>query len=508
MKVAELRADLAHDLPAGLVVFLLALPLCLGVALASGAPLASGLLAGVVGGLVAPLLSRSALSVSGPTAGLAAIVSTAIASGDFAHVCAATMVAGLAQIVLGLVRAGVLTSFIPSTVIRGMLTGIALILVLKQLPHAVGYDAEAFDSDDFFVAHGGNTFSLLVMAASSFEWGAVLVSLVSVAILVSAHRGLWTPRRWMPTALVIVIAGTLVQLALERFAPTLALGTSHLVDIPLDVSHVVSFVDASHFADPSVWTLGLVIAGVASLESLLSVDALDRLDPLQRRSDPNRELVAQGSANLVSGLLGGLPVTSVIVRGSANAAAGAHTRKSALTHGVLLLVAMLALAPVLRHVPLAALATLLVHTGLVLANLPVIPALWKRGPRVFVPFAVTLVAILFTNLILGVCIGIAVGIAFTLREAMRHAILVTDARSTRTIALAKDAYFFHKAQLLEALHGAPEGTQRIVVVKGRADFVSEDVREALRDFEMLASRRGIVLELEGVPRASLMPGRR
>ncbi|MFO0684034.1 MAG: SulP family inorganic anion transporter [Sandaracinus sp.] len=425
---------------------------------------------------------------------------------DFATVCAATMVAGLAQIGLGLVRAGVLSTFIPSTVIRGMLAGIALMLVLKQLPHAIGYDAEAFDSDEFFEPQGENTFTALWNALDFFQWGAVLVSAISLALLIAARRKVWQPRRWMPAPLLVVIVATLVQLAMERWAPGIALGRQHLVEVPTDAVSAIHLPSPSAFLELHVWTLGLVIAGVASLESLLSIDAIDRIDPEKRHSDPNRELIAQGTANLVSGFLGALPVTSVIVRGSANASAGAKTRKSALIHGLFLLLAMLLLAPLLSHIPLAALATILILTGLDLANLPIVPALWKRGARAFVPFAATLLGILLTNLIIGVCIGIAVGLAFTVREAMRNAMRITDRSGIRTIALEKDAYFFHKNQLVEALHGTPEGTKRIVIARGQADFVSEEVREAIRDFEGVATRRGMVIELQGVPRASIMPG--
>ncbi len=506
MTLHQLRIDLARDLPAGLVVFLLALPLCLGVALASDAPLAAGLLAGVIGGLVAPILSRSPLSVSGPTASLATVVATAVTTHDFPTVCAATVVAGAAQIGLGFVRAGVLSSFIPSTVIRGMLAGIALMLVLKQLPHAIGYDAEAFDSEEFFEPQGENTFTALWNALDFFQWGSVLVCAISTAILLAARRKLWTPRRWMPAPLLVVIVGTLAQLALERWAPALALGPQHLVQVPGDAFSAIRPPPADLFLQRHVWTLGLVIAGVASLESLLSIDAIDRIDPDKRHSDPNRELIAQGVANLAAGMLGALPVTSVIVRGSANASAGAKTRKSSLIHGFFLLSAMLLLAPLLNHIPLAALATVLILTGLDLANLPIMPVLWRKGARAFVPFAATLLGILLTNLIIGVCIGIVVGLAFTVREAMRNAMRITDRAGVRTIALEKDAYFFHKQQLVDALHGTPDGTKRIVIARGQADFVSEEVREAIRDFEGVATRRGMIIELQGVPRASIMPG--
>lgn len=504
--VSAWTKHLNRDLPAGLVVFLVALPLCLGVALASGAPLVAGLVAGCVGGLVVPLISRSELSVSGPAAGLAAIVAAGVSQHGFAAVCSATMVAGALQVGLGLFRAGVITAFVPSTVIRGMLTAIGVMLVLKQLPHAVGYDHEAFDSDEFFVAGEGNTLTVLGHALAAFEPGAVVVSLVSLAIIQLHRRTAWKKVAWLPAPLVVVVVGTLLSLAYEQWFPLLDLDDRHRVDVPLDVAGAIAPVTLAPFSDAQTWRLGLVLGIVASLESLLSLGAVDRLDPEKRHSDPDRELLAQGTANLISGALGGLPVTSVIVRSSANVSAGARTRTAAFTHGVLLLVSVLFLASVLRQIPLAALATILVVTGVDLSDPRAFLAMYRRGLRIFVPYAVTIVAILFTDLLIGILVGLSVGIVFTLRESMRNFLTIEDRGEIRKIAFGKDAYFFHKAQLLEALNGTPPTIKRIVVAKGRADFVSEDVREALHDFESLALRRGIVLELEGVPRASLMPG--
>ena len=476
------------------------------MALASGAPLASGLIAGCIGGLVVPLISRSSLSVSGPAAGLAAIVATGASQHGFATVCAATMVAGVFQLLLGVARAGALAAFVPSTVIRGMLTAIGVMLVLKQLPHALGYDHEAFESDAFLVDGEGNTFSLLAHALGAIEPGAVVISLVALLVLVAHRRTAWRNVPWLPAPLVVVVAGTALAFTYGAWLPALALDARHRVDIPLDAIGALSFVTLAPFGDPSTWRMGLVLAVVASLESLLSLEAVDRIDPEKRYSDPNRELLAQGAANLLSGALGGLPVTSVIVRSSANLSAGAKTRAAAFVHGVLLLVSVLFLASTLRLVPLAALATILVVTGIELANPRAFVAMWKRGARIFVPYFVTIAAILLSDLLIGIVVGLVVGIGFTLRESMRHFLVVEDRGDIRKISFSKDAYFFHKAQLLEALNGAPAGTRRIVVAKGRADFVSEDVREALRDFESRARRRGIALDLEGVPRASLMPG--
>ncbi len=499
-------SQLRHDLPSGVVVFLVALPLCLGVALASGAPLASGLVAGVVGGIVVPLISRSSLSVSGPAAGLAAIVASGVTHHGFELICGATMIAGLLQLALGLLRAGVVVSFIPSTVIRGMLTAIGLLLILKQIPHAIGYDHEAFDSNEFMVEGEGNTFSLFFHALSSIEVGAVLISLMTVAIMLAQDKTAWRKIAWFPAALVVVVVATLVNAALGLWAPGIALGARHLVDVPLDAVGAISIVDLSVLLEAETWWLGAVLGVVASLESLLSLDAVDRLDPFKRRSSPNRELLAQGAANLLSGFLGGLPITSVIVRSSANVNAGGKTRASAFIHGALLLLAVVFLAPLLRMVPLAALATILVLTGYKLATPQIFIAMWRRGLRIFAPFAITIVAILLSDLLKGIIVGIVVGTGFTIREAMRKALVTRDHEGVRTVRFTKDIYFFHKAAVLDALEQAPPGTTKLIVDKGAADFVAEDVREALTDFETLARNRGIELEVRGVARASLMPG--
>jgi MFS superfamily sulfate permease-like transporter len=455
---------------------------------------------------VVPLVGRSALSVSGPAAGLAAIVGGGVAHLGFDAVCAATMIAGAIQVGLGLARAGFVTSFVPSSVIRGMLFAIGLLLILKQVPHAVGYDHEAFDADAFFVEGEGNTFSLLARALGSLEAGAVLLALATIALVVTQRRTAWKRLTWLPAPLVVVMVATLANLAWRAWAPALALGSRHLVDVPDDVFSALHVPPLAAFARGETWSLGVILAIVASLESLLSLEAVDRLDPDKRRSDPDRELLAQGLANLLSGGLGGLPVTSVIVRSSTNVSAGGKSRASAFLHGVLLLVAALWLGPVLRQVPLAALATLLVITGFELAHPRTWIAMWRRGTRIFTPFFVTIVAIVFSDLLVGILVGIAVGLAFTLREAMRGVLTVRDQAGTRTIVLAKDAYFFHKAQVLAALHDTPPSTRHIVVDRGTADFISEDVREAVTDFEPLARARGVSVEVRGVPRASVMPG--
>ncbi|MDO9022068.1 MAG: SulP family inorganic anion transporter [Deltaproteobacteria bacterium] len=494
--------SLKYDLPAALVVFLVALPLCLGIALASGAPLLSGLIAGCVGGLVIPLISRSPLSVSGPAAGLAAIVLAGIHKiGSFRAFCAIVLAAGVLQGALGLLRAGQIVSFIPLSVIRGMLAAIGLLLILKQTPHAVGYDAETFWSVSFEVAGEGNTFTLLLRALSRLEWSAVLVSAVSLAILVTVPRTRLARVTWLPGPLLVVVAATLINAALLRWAPGLALEARHLVAVPsggpAELFRELRFPDFSALLRAEAWPLVVTIAVVASLESLLSVQAIDKLDPFKRKSPPNRELIAQGVANALSGLIGGLPITAVIVRSSANLNAGGHTQASAFVHGLLLLVAVLFLGPLLNRIPLAALATILIVTGYKLATPTLFRQMYRRGQVQFLPFVLTVVAILFTDLLKGVVAGIVVGVAFTVRNSMSGALSVVDEGGTRTVRFQKDIYFFHRPALIEALESTPKG-YRLVVDRGGADYVEDDALEILHDLEETARSKGIELELRNV----------
>jgi hypothetical protein len=352
---------LRYDLPSGLVVFLVALPLCLGVALVSGAPPLAGLIAGCVGGIVVPLVSRAPLSVSGPAAGLAAIVLAAVEHHGFPVVCAATVLAGGLQIGLGLLRAGFVVSFVQSSVIRGMLAAIGILLILKQVPHAIGYDHENFAGESFEVAGEGNTFALFFHALSSLEWGAVLISVASLGVLWGWEAaGLKKKLPIVPAALVVVVLGAGLAFAYPSVLAGAALDRRHFVDVPEEgfgaLVASLGTVAWQALLQPDTWILGAVLGIVASLESLLSLDAVDRLDPYKRRSDTNRELIAQGLGNTISGALGGLPITSVIVRSGANVDAGGRTQAATFTHGVLLLGAILALATVLsacgaRHDP-------------------------------------------------------------------------------------------------------------------------------------------------------------
>lgn len=497
--------NLRFDLPAGLVVFLVALPLCLGVALASNAPLLSGLVAGVIGGLLVPLISRAPLSVSGPAAGLAAIVASGVDSlGSFSAFATAVVLAGAMQILLGLLRGGVVASFIPNAVIRGMLAAIGVLLILKQFPHALGYDAEAHRGTSYAMTDSPEAFSQIGRTFAFLEVGAIAISAVSIALLVAFERvKALRELRWLPGALAVVLVGTAMNELFVRFVPSLALGDRHLVSVPTadSVSGLLgefSFADLGAVSDPRVLTMAVTLAIVASLETLLSLEAIDKLDPFKRRSDPDRELLAQGLANAASGLLGGLPITSVIVRSSANVNAGGRTRVAAFVHGALLAFSVLLAGAWLNRIPLAALATILLVTGYKLAKPSLFRSMYDLGMRQFVPFVVTILAIVLTDLLRGIVVGIVLGILNTIRSSMSGAFEVIEEREgVRRLRFLKDIHFFHKAAILEALEAIPEKTW-LTVDRGLADFVERDVVEMLCEFQQAASTHGVRLDLEGI----------
>lgn len=492
---------MSADVPASIVVFLVALPLCLGIALASGAPLLSGLFAGLVGGLVVGALSGSSLSVSGPAAGLTTIVAAAIGELGYPVFLAAVVLAGAMQVVLGLVRAGAVAHFVPVSVVHGMLAAIGCILVLKQIPHAIGYDAD-YEGDESFVGSDGlNTFSELVLAIQNTDIGALLIFLAALAALLVWQRvGKKLVGPWLPPALLAVIAGTVTNLLFKHYAPDLHVSNSnHLVAIPdlaglRGVLYALPFPEFDRVLDPAVWRVAVTLALVASVESLLSVGAADKLDPQHRITPTDRELKAQGAGNIVSGLLGGLPVTAVIVRSSANINAGARTRVSVILHGFLLLLSVLVLAPVLNHIPLAALAAVLIVMGLNLASIGVFRHQLERGRDQFVPFVATLVAILLTDLLVGVGIGIAVGIFYVIRTNFHSAILVAHEGDDYLIRFAKDVSFLNKPTLVRAFASIPAGAS--VLIDGtRAQFVDHDIVDAIDDFLVSARSRGIRVDV-------------
>ncbi len=497
-----------QDVPASIVVLLVALPLCLGIALASGAPLSSGLLSGVIGGVLVGVLSSSNLMVSGPAAGLTAIVLAGItALGSFPAFLTAVIIGGALQIVLSVLRAGVIGYYFPSAVIRGMLAGIGVILILKQLPHAVGYDADYEGDESFLQPDGANSFTAIQNALDAIQPGAALICLVSLAILFTwAAVPALKKIKLLPGPLVVVLAAIGLNFAFGSAAPDWQLGVKHLVQLPLpetarDLLSFFIFPDFSALANPETWRVGVTLAIVASLETLLSLEATDKLDPYKRESDTNRELLAQGIGNTLAGFIGALPITGVIVRSAANIGAGGRTRWSAILHGLLLLIAVITIPKMLNYIPLAALAAILLHTGWKLAA----PALWKQsyqqGMQQFIPFAVTVVAIVLTDLLIGIAVGMLVGLSFILTEYLRQPALsrvsAPDAVLQR-FRLPDQATFLSKANIEQTLDALPPGS-RIEIDGRNTKRFDHDVLEILHDFRTTAQLREIDYRLVGVP---------
>ncbi len=509
--LAGLFAHARQDLPASLVVFLVALPLCLGIAVASGAPALSGIVAGVVGGLVVGVASGSHLMVSGPAAGLTAIVLAGIQqSGTFARFLPAVVFGGVLQVVLGLVRGGVIGYYFPSSVIKGMLAAIGLTLILKQIPHAVGYDADYVGDFSYVEPTGETTFSAISHALQQIQPGAVIVALLGLALLILWPRTPLARVKLLPGPLAVVVTGVAVNELLRVVAPGLVIRDTHLVSLPTSPSQLLgqfASPDWSALASSATWTLAATLGIVASLESLLSLEATNKLDPLKREAPANRELFAQGLGNITSGLLGGLPVTGVIVRSSANIDAGARTRLSAIAHAVLLAVSVVALPAVLNRIPLAALAAVLLFTGYKLASPALWRAAWRVGPAHFAPFAVTIIAVLFTDLLRGIAIGTVVGVLFILAQHLRQPVLkrVSPPGAVLTrFELPDHVTFLSKAKIAAALEELPAGS-RVEIDGRKTSRFDYDALEALLEFREAARSRNIDYRLVGVPEVATTP---
>lgn len=484
----ELFKYINKDLPAAIVVFLVAVPLCLGIALASGAPLYAGILAGMIGGLIVPLISNSQLGVSGPAAGLTAIVLMGIERvGGFEAFLVAIVIGGVIQMILSAFRAGTIAYFFPNAVIKGMLAAIGLILILKQLPHAIGYDVEAEGMDSFIVNDQENTFSVIAHALSHVEWGAFIISAVSLAILLLWENTPLKKLSFLPGALVVVIVGVGINALYASVAPEMVLTSTHLVNIPL-LDGIGGFLDSFTFprwsaiTDYNVWVAGVTVGLVASIESLLTVDAVDRIDPYNRRSNLNRELLAQGAANTVAGLLGALPVTAVIVRSTTAIASGGRTKMTAFFHGIFILFSVIFAGAVLNMIPLASLAAILLLVGYKLANPTVIKEIYSKGYTQFIPFVVTIVAILLTDLLVGIMIGLAVGIAFVVRQNIKESLEVDKEDNKYKVYLKKDISFLNKMFLMNELERIPEGSKVTVEMK-EGIHMDQDVKEMLKNYQ-------------------------
>ena len=500
-------SNLAKDIPAGLVVFLVALPLCLGISLASNAPLAAGIIAGIVGGLVVGVLSGSSTSVTGPAAGLTAVVASQIAElGSFQAFLVAVIVAGALQIVFGLLKGGFLASFFPSSVVKGLLAAIGIIIILKQLPHLVGYDANPVGDTDFCQTNQKNTFTELPAALQMFVPGAAVIGLLSLGLLVVWGKFSWLQKSPIPGPLVAVLFGTAANLLLIQMGHPWAIAPSHLVQVPVaeGVSgflQLFCFPDFSVLAKPALYGAAVTLAVIASLETLLTIEAVDKIDPQQRKSPANRELLAQGAGNMVSGFLGGLPMTSVIVRSGANLNAGAQTKISAIFHGVLLLGCVALLPRWLNQIPLCVLAAVLIVTGYKLASPKVIGQMWSAGKYQFLPFAGTVVAIVLTNLLTGILIGLGISLLFILRSNFRRSIHQVMEKHIHgdilRVELAPQVSFFNRAALQKILMEAPRGA-KVQIDARNCDFIDPDILDLLTDFKEVTSRaHGVEVSLVG-----------
>jgi carbonic anhydrase/SulP family sulfate permease len=501
------RQTLVSDLSAGLVVFLVALPLCLGVALASNAPLFSGVVSGIVGGILVGAISKSQTSVSGPAAGLTAVVAAQIAAlGSFEAFLLAVLMAGVLQIVLGVIRMGAIADFVPSSVIKGLLAAIGLILILKQIPHLVGHDANPLGMMSFEELDHENTFSELVHFFRFIHPGAAVIGVVSILILLAWDKVRWLKQSLVPAPLIVVLTGVGSCLLMARLGGRWTVGTTHLVQVPVADS-LASFFgflqwpDFSAVTNPQVFTAAVTIALVASLESLLNLEAVDKLDPHKRVSPPNRELIAQGVGNLAAGLIGGLPVTSVIVRSSVNINAGAKTKWATIVHGLLLFLCVALLPAWLNQIPLSCLAAVLIMTGLKLASPKIFRQLWREGLNQFLPFFVTVTAILFTDLLIGILIGLGFSIVFilqsNLRRPLRQIVEKHIGGEVLHIELPQQVSFLNRVAISKALRAAPPGGQVLIDARD-TDYIDADVLDLILEYQQeIAPVRGIRVSLVG-----------
>ncbi|GIU77072.1 MAG: sulfate permease [Bryobacteraceae bacterium] len=492
-----------YDGPAGTVVFLVALPLCLGIALASEAPLFSGIIAGVVGGILVSFLSGSQVSVTGPAAGLSVIVASSIATlGSFPAFLMAVVLAGVLQFFMGVFRLGAFADYVPNSVIKGMLAGIGIVITLKQIPHALGRDEDFIGNFAFLEKSGFNTLTDILEALAAPHAGAILISAGAVAIMLGWERvqpRLSGPLRLMPGPLLAVGFGLGTNTLLRWLGSPLAVTEpEHLVTLPVARSpgEFLSFLtppDFSRAGDPAVWAVAATLAVVASIETMLSIEAGDRLDPFRRITPSNRELMAQGAGNMVSGLLGGLPMTSVVVRTSANVFAGGRTWMSSFIHGWLLLLSVLFIPQLLNQIPLACLASILILVGFKLTKPALFRSMYAQGWSQFLPFLSTVVAVVLTDLLKGVLIGFLIGIFFVIRTNHHDALTVVNLDRHYLVRFNKDASFVNKNELRSHLRKIPENSH-VIIDATRALYIDNDIREAVEDFKALAPYRNITVE--------------
>ena len=493
IKKINLFANLKSDFASGLVVFLVALPLCLGIAMASGAPLFSGIISGVIGGLVVGYLSKSHLSVSGPAAGLTAIVLTAITNlGAFDLLLTAVFIAGLIQLALGFIKAGSISNYFPTNVIEGMLAGIGIIIILKQMPHAFGYDSDFEGDQAFFQPDGGNTLTSLLGIVNYIQLGAIIITVLSLVILIAWDKVPFLKKlKLIPGALIAVILGVLLNEIFISTGSSLAIAKEHLVSLPIPSSleefkQIIVSPNFSGITNPQVWIVGLTIAIVASIETLLCIEAADRMDVHKRYTDTNVELKAQGIGNIISSLFGGLPMTSVVVRTSANNNAGAKSKMSAIIHGILLLLSVLIIPAILNKIPLATLAAILLLVGYKLAKPSTLKHFWEKGKYQFIPFIATLTAVVFTDLLKGVALGMIISIIFVLKGNMQRAYKFRKEEyhdgDVIHIELAQEVSFLNKAAIKSTLNDIPENSKVIIDAKDTV-YIAHDILDLIHEFK-------------------------
>jgi len=518
----NLFSNLKYDFPAGLVVYLVALPLCLGVALAStGRPdlLFSGIISGVIGGIVIGILSGSSLGVSGPAAGLVVIVLTAIETlGSFEAFLLAVVIAGAIQLVAGFLKAGIIGYYFPSSVIKGMLAAIGITLILKEIPHAFGYDADFMGDEAFNQKDGQNTLTEVYNAVRYSSTGAIIISVISLGLLLLFDKPFMKRIelfKFLPGALFVVLIGIALNAVFINFSPEIALTGEHLVQLPVasSAAEFISFFkhpDFSAITKVEVYTVALTLAIVASLETLLSVEATDKLDPYKRSTPTNLELKAQGIGNMVSGLLGGLPITQVIVRSSANIASGARTKMGTITHGTILLLSAIFIPKYLNYIPLASLAAVLLLVGYKLSKFSLYQGMYKLGKEQFIPFIVTIIAILSTDLLKGIGIGMVVAIYFILRKNYKHSYHYKKEQykdgEVITILLSEEVTFLNKGSIGHTLDHLPENSK--VVIDGTKSInIDYDVLEIIQEFrEHVAPTKNISVETKGISSVSSVGG--
>jgi MFS superfamily sulfate permease-like transporter len=500
---------LKYDLPAGLSVFLVALPLCLGIALACGAPLYSGLLSGIIGGLLVSLISGSQLAVSGPAAGLSTVSAAYILSlGDYRLFLLAVFIAGLMQLLLGIFHIGAIANYFPSSVIKGMLAAIGIILISKQIPLAIGYDQPDFWTSGFLnLFSKKNFFGSIQNFNLHITRGAVFITLISLALLILLQRPFARKFKIIPSPLIVVLAGIASSFLLTEAAAAFTLCPTQLVTIPDDVFSEIQFPDVSRlFERIDVWKAGAVIGLLATLESLLCIEAIDKLDAHNRITPVNRELVAQGIGNMACGLLGAIPATAVVVRGAANVDAGARTKLSSFTHGAFLLLALLLIPSVLSRIPYASLAAILMMTGYNLTKPKLYRNMWSLGWKQFMPFILTIVVILSTDLLIGVSIGLLISVYYIIQNNFRveYKISRTLRHETEvyTIRLNSNVTFLNKVNLKKALDKIPEYS--VLTIDGSdCHFIDYDILEIISEFENKAHDRHIEVHLNGIERVNV-----